>query len=82
MGTIFLGLGIVLFVLLWLVVVYDVLVTETQQWLGAHVLLILVAAGVFLTFGLYMILTYPKSSLIEVLIYLTENKNKRKITEN
>jgi hypothetical protein len=82
MGTLFLGLGVVLFVLLWLVVVYDVLVTETQQWFGAHIVLILVAAGIFFTCGLFMILTYPKSSLIEILAYISESKEKGRSTEN
>jgi hypothetical protein len=66
-GALFLGLGIVLFVLLWLVVVYDVLVTETDQWFGVDVILILVGAGILFILGLYMILSYPKSSLSELL---------------
>lgn len=66
-GALFLGLGIVLFVLLWLVVVYDVLVTETEEWFGVDVVLILVGAGILFILGLYMILTYPKSSLSELL---------------
>lgn len=66
-GALFLGLGIVLFVLLWLVVVYDVLVTETEEWFGVDVILILVGAGILFILGLYMILTYPKSSLSELL---------------
>lgn len=82
MGTLFLGLGVVLFVLLWLVVVYDVLVTESQQWFGVHIVLILVCAGFFFTFGLFMILTYPKSSLIEILAYISESKEKGRSTEN
>jgi hypothetical protein len=81
-GTLFIGLGVVLFVLLWLVVVYDVLVHDTQAWFGTHIILILVVAGIFFTFGLYMILTYPKSSLIEILAYMTEVKHKRKISEH
>ena len=80
-GTLFVGLGVILFVLLWLVVVYDVLVYETDTWFGAHVILILVAAGIFFTFGLYMILTYPKSSLIDILTYMNEVKQKRRSTE-
>jgi hypothetical protein len=80
MGTMFLGLGVVLFVLLWLVVVYDVLITESTQWFGAHVALILVGAGIFFTFGLYLILTYPKSSLIEVLASVSRsNQNKKSV---
>jgi hypothetical protein len=82
MGTLFLGLGVILFVLLWLVVVYDVLVTETQAWFGAHIVLILVCAGIFFTFGLFMILTYPKSSLIEILAFISESKEKGRSTEN
>jgi hypothetical protein len=66
-GALFLGLGIVLFVLLWLVVVYDVLVTETKEWFGVDVILILVGAGILFILGLYMILSYPKSSLSELL---------------
>jgi hypothetical protein len=66
-GALFLGLGIVLFVLLWLVVVYDVLVTETKEWFGVDVILILVGAGILFILGLYLILSYPKSSLSELL---------------
>ncbi len=66
-GALFLGLGIVLFVLLWLVVVYDVLVTETEEWFGVDVIFILVGAGILFILGLYMILSYPKSSLSELL---------------
>jgi hypothetical protein len=80
-GTMFIGLGVILFVLLWLVVIYEVLVNETQVWFGAHVIMILVVAGMFFTFGLYMILTYPKSSLLEILTYMTQAKNKKKTTE-
>jgi hypothetical protein len=75
------ALNLILFVLLWLVVVYDVLVYETEAWFGAHIILILVAAGIFFTLGLYMILTYPKSSLMDILTYMTEVKQKRKSME-
>jgi hypothetical protein len=73
-GTLFLGLGIMLFVLLWLVVVYDVLVTETEEWFGVDVILILVGAGILFILGLYMILTYPKSSLSELLTTMTATR--------
>ncbi|UCG68416.1 MAG: zinc ribbon domain-containing protein [Thermoplasmata archaeon] len=72
-GTILLGLGLVLFVLLWLVVVYDVLVQETQEVFGFDVILILVGAGIFFILGLYLILTYPKSSLADVMALLPKN---------
>ncbi len=66
LGALFMGTGLVLFVLLWLVVVYDVLVTETSSWFGFDIMLILVCAGLFFILGLYLILTYPKSSLADV----------------
>jgi hypothetical protein len=66
-GTIFLGIGLILFVLLWLVVVYDVLASGTNSGFGIDVVVILACAGIFFIFGLYMILTYPKSSLDKVL---------------
>ena len=65
-GAIFLGIGLVLFVLLWLVVVYETIVTETGDLFLMEVLLILVGAGIFFVLGLYYIMTYPKSSLIDV----------------
>ena len=66
-GTLSLSMGLVLFVLLWLVVVYEVLVTETENWFGAIEIFILAGAGIFFMLGLYMILTYPKSKLAELL---------------
>lgn len=68
MGTMTLGLGIVLFVLLWLVVVYDVLVMESNSWFGVDIILLLVFAGILFILGLYLILTYPKSTLEEYMI--------------
>ena len=72
-GALALGLGVVLFVLLWLVVVYDVLVTETQDWFGIEVVIILLGAGILFILGLFMILTYPKSSLAELLTSMPLN---------
>lgn len=76
-GTVLLGLGLVLFVLLWLVVVYDVLVQETQEIFGLDVILILVGAGIFFILGLYLILTYPKSSLADIMALLPKNVAQR-----
>lgn len=72
-GALALGLGVVLFVLLWLVVVYDVLVTETQDWFGIEVVIILLGAGILFILGLFMIITYPKSSLAELLTSMPLN---------
>jgi len=72
-GALFLGFGLVLFVLLWLVVVYDVLVTETQDWFGIEIVIILLGAGILFILGLFMILTYPKSSLAELLTSMPLN---------
>jgi hypothetical protein len=72
-GTILLGLGLVLFVLLWLVVVYDVLVQETTEVFGLDVILILVGAGILFILGLYLILTYPKSSFSDIMALLPKN---------
>lgn len=72
-GALTLGLGLVLFVLLWLVVVYEVIVTETENWFGFEVIFILVGAGIFFILGLYLILTYPKSSLAELLSSMPMN---------
>jgi hypothetical protein len=66
-GTVFLGIGLILFVLLWLVVVYDVLASGSNSGIGIDAVVILACAGIFFIMGLYMILTYPKSSLNEVL---------------
>jgi len=65
-GTIFLGLGIILFVLLWLVTVNQVLVEEAENVFGADIILLLIGAGIFFILGLYLIITYPKSSLVDV----------------
>lgn len=73
-GTLSLGLGIIFFALLWLFVVYDVLVTETENWFGAEVIIILVFAGIFFIIGLYLILTYPKSSLAELFPMMSERE--------
>ncbi len=72
-GALALGIGVVLFVLLWLVVVYDVLVTETQDWFGIEVVIILVGAGILFILGLFMIITYPKSSIAELLTSMPLN---------
>ncbi len=80
-GAIFLGIGLVLFVLLWLVVVYETLVTETGDLFLIEVLLILVGAGIFFILGLYLIMTYPKSSLIDVFGSLTHSEQIEKPVE-
>jgi hypothetical protein len=72
MGTMALGLGIVLFVLLWLVVVYDVLVMESNSWFGVDIILLLVFAGILFILGLYLILTYPKSTLEDFMISMSK----------
>jgi hypothetical protein len=80
-GALFLGIGLVLFVLLWLVVVYETLVTEIGDLFLMEVLLILVGAGIFFVLGLYLILTYPKSSLIDVFGSLTSSEQMDEPTE-
>lgn len=73
-GVIFLGLSIVLFVLLWLVAVYQVLAIETDSWFGADIILLLVGAAIFFVFGFYLLLTYPESSLTDVFVSLSEDR--------
>jgi hypothetical protein len=67
-----LGLGIILFVLLWVFVVNQVLITETENLFGFEIILLLVSAGVLFILGLYLILTYPKSSLVDVFASMTQ----------
>ncbi|UCF07932.1 MAG: zinc ribbon domain-containing protein [Thermoplasmata archaeon] len=66
MGSFLLGLGIVFFVLLWLVTVYQVLVVETDSLFAADIIGLLIGAGILFIAGLYMILSYPKSSLVDI----------------
>lgn len=73
-GALFLGLGIILFVFLWVFVVNQVLVTETENLFGFEIILLLVGAGIFFILGLYMILTYPKSSLVDVFTSMTQTQ--------
>ena len=73
-GALFLGIGLVLFVLLWLVAVYETLVIETTDLFLIEALLILVGAAIFFILGLYLILSYPKSSLIDVFGSLMQNR--------
>jgi predicted RNA-binding Zn-ribbon protein involved in translation (DUF1610 family) len=72
-GALSLGVGIILFVMLWLVVVHQVLVTNTDSVFGFEVLLLLVVAGVFFILGLYLTLTYPSSSLSKLLTSMAMN---------
>lgn len=72
-GALSLGFGIILFVLLWLVVVYQVLVIETDEWFGVDVVVILVGAGILFIIGLFLILTYPQSSIEELIASLSSN---------
>ncbi|UCE36146.1 MAG: hypothetical protein JSW00_11405 [Thermoplasmata archaeon] len=80
-GALSLGIAIILFVLLWLVVVYDVLVTETENVFGIDVIILLVVAGILFILGLYLILTYPKSSLSELLASLPMQVSARETKE-
>jgi hypothetical protein len=73
-GALFLGLGIILFVLLWVFVVHQVLVTETENLFGFEIIMLIVGAGIFFILGLYMILTYPKSSLVDVFASVTQTQ--------
>jgi hypothetical protein len=72
-GALSLGMGIVLFVLLWLVVVNSVLVSENSNVFGFSSLALLIIAGVFFILGLYLTLTYPSSSLSELLTSMPMN---------
>ncbi len=65
-GALCLGLGLVLFVLVWLLVVNQVLVEETDKVFGLDVILILLGAGILFILGLFLVLTYPSSSLSEI----------------
>lgn len=76
-GALSLGLGIVLFVLLWLVVVNSVLISEDSNVFGFSSLALLIVAGVFFILGLYLTLTYPSSSLSELLTSMPMNAPQR-----
>jgi hypothetical protein len=78
LGALSLGLGIVLFVLLWLVVVNSVLVSEEANVFGFSSLALLIVAGVFFILGLYLTLTYPSSSLSELLTSMSANTPPKK----
>ena len=65
-GALSTGLGILFFVLLWLYTVNQVWVEETNTIFGFEVILLLVIASVLFIMGMYLILTYPKSSLMDV----------------
>ena len=73
MGALSLGVGIILFVMMWLVVVNQVLVNNTENIFGFEVLLLMIIAGVFFIFGLYLTLTYPSSSLSKLLTAMPMN---------
>jgi hypothetical protein len=72
-GALSIGVGITLFVMLWLVVVHQVVVVGTENIFGFEVLLLLMAAGVFFILGLYLTLTYPSSSLTRLLTSMSLN---------
>jgi hypothetical protein len=72
-GALSMGLGIILFVMLWLVVVHQVVVVGTESIFGFEVLLLLVTAGIFFILGLYLTLTYPSSSLTKLLTSMSMN---------
>jgi hypothetical protein len=65
-GALSTGLGIIFFVLLWLYTVNQVWVEDTDTIFGLEVILLLVIASVLFIMGMYLILTYPKSSLMDV----------------
>lgn len=77
-GALSLGLGIVLFVLLWLVVVNSVLISEESNVFGFSSFALLIIAGVFFILGLYLTLTYPSSSLSELLTSMPLNVPSKK----
>ena len=72
-GALSMGVGIILFVMLWLVVVHQVLVVGTESIFGFEVLMLLVTAGIFFILGLYLTLTYPSSSLTKFLASMSMN---------
>jgi YgiT-type zinc finger domain-containing protein len=65
-GALFTGLGILFFVILWLFTVHQVWVEEADTIFGLEVILLLAIASVLFIMGMYLILTYPKSSLMDV----------------
>lgn len=65
-GALFTGLGIIFFVLLWLYTVHRVWVEDADTVFGLEVILLLVIASVLFILGMYLILTYPRSSLTDV----------------
>jgi hypothetical protein len=66
-GALSLGIGIVMFVLVWLVVVNSVLVDETDNVFGLEVIVLLAVAAIFFIIGLFLTMTYPSSSLTKLL---------------
>jgi hypothetical protein len=72
-GALSMGVGIILFVMLWLVVVHQVVVVGTDSIFGFEVLVLLVTAGIFFILGLYLTLTYPSSSLTKFLASMSMN---------
>ncbi len=72
-GALSMGVGIILFVMLWLVVVHQVVVVGTDSIFGFEVLILLVTAGIFFILGLYLTLTYPSSSLTKFLASMSMN---------
>lgn len=65
-GALSTGLGIIFYVLLWLYTVNQVWVEDTNTIFGLEVILLLVIASVLFIMGMYLILTYPKSSLMDM----------------
>jgi len=65
-GALSTGLGIVFYVLLWLFTVHQVWIKDTNTIFGLEVILLLIIASVLFILGMFLILTYPKSSLVDV----------------
>jgi len=65
-GALSTGLGILFYVVLWLFTVHQVWVEDTNTIFGLEVILLIVVASVLFILGMYLILTYPKSSLMDV----------------
>lgn len=74
-GALSLGLSMIFFVLIWLVTVYQVLNTDSVEWFGAEVMALLICAGIFSIFGLYLIMSYPSSTLDHILVSASGSKD-------
>jgi hypothetical protein len=75
-GALSLGLSLIFFVLIWLVTVNQVLNTDSVEWLSAEFMGLLICAGMFSIFGLYLIMSYPSSTLDRILVSASGSRDR------